>query len=506
MSKRQISHEGSASNRARKAGPISGDKTETELMWAKMRDVQNKMLLLTKRVSQFEPTMGKVVEVVDEVKRTLQSSLNEEKLAKIMKDVICQVRMEEEENDNLPRKSKVKEVTEVRSNNGNFAGLTQSKLKRYQNLSGGKQAQWKNGNVSGSECSVSPLVVGIKTKGKEEGSIPKKTRVVPLPKYQRALFRDDKDGGTLIKDLKKVAANKVITRAGPFTSKIPLCKDDARITEYIFYKRAITESDYNQQVCSCDGSFMTRNDMRCLRPHGLVYSTLIDTYTNYLNNGGPDWYMNTKLCVIACGGMAEHKTYEDWIQHTTSLSGMKRFYGRIGDCDRIFIPMFDPQTKTRIGHWYLLVIHVKDRYVELIDSLEEEARLVSRRHDAKSVMDMLDVILGDDIIKLLEPMCTLSSLPWAYNTPIRQPNCRDCGIFVIRNMEDPTSKWADQYDSHTQRLRLLLDCVRHDKNEVTDLQVKVEQSLIIWKGGKGNKKASKAAPVIVSLMSEDADI
>lgn len=57
---------------------------------------------------------------------------------------------------------------------------------------------------------------------------------------------------------------------------------------------------------------------------------------------------------------------------------------------------------------------------------------------------MLDVVLVDDIRKLLEPLCNLSSLPWAYKATIRQPNKTDCGIFVIRNMEDPTSKWAQQ--------------------------------------------------------------
>ncbi|KAL6216090.1 hypothetical protein ACLB2K_009317 [Fragaria x ananassa] len=489
MSKRQISHEDNESTRARKAGkdmnnvnanpgPSSGDKPENEKIWKKVRDVQNQILMLTNRVGKIEPTMGKVVEAVNVVKETLQSSLDEDNLASIMKDVIQQVRLEEVENDNVRRKGQVKEVTEVRSNSGHFDGVIKSKLKRYKNLSGGKQ--WKEGNLGGSECSVSPPLIDKIKNGMKVGSIPKQARRVPGPRFNRALFRDDEDEGTLIKDLKKVPANKGLRRAGPYTSKSQISQHDARIAEYIFYQRDRTEHDHDEKVCSCDGSFMNRTDMRCLRPGGLVCSN-----------------------VSACQGMAQHKTYQQWIQHTANVSRMSKFYGRLGKCDRIFVPMHEPKHKGRTGHWYLLVIHVKDRYVELIDSLEDEAKFLSRRRDAKSTLDMLDVVLVDDIRKLLEPLCNLSSLPWAYKATIRQPNKTDCGIFVIRNMEDPTSKWAQQYDSETERLRLLLECVRHEKNEVTDVQVTVEQSLLSWKAGKGNTKVSKkkAAPVIVNLTS-----
>lgn len=123
-------------------GPSSGDKPENEKIWKKVRDVQNQILMLTNRVGKIEPTMGKVVEAVNVVKETLQSSLDEDNLASIMKDVIQQVRLEEVENDNVRRKGQVMEVTEVRSNSGHFDGVIKSKLKRYKNLSGGKQVMY----------------------------------------------------------------------------------------------------------------------------------------------------------------------------------------------------------------------------------------------------------------------------------------------------------------------------------------------------------------------------
>ncbi|KAL6195072.1 hypothetical protein ACLB2K_030693 [Fragaria x ananassa] len=495
MSKRQKLDEGNTSNQARKAGKdlkkdnavagsAQGSKPEIELMWAKMTSVQQQVSQLTNRVGKIEPTMENVVEVVEGIKGTLQSSLNEANLAKIMKDVIQQVRVEEEDIANTRKKCQLKEVTEVRSNSGHFDGLIQSKLKRFKNLNAGKQALWKESNLGGSEASVSPPDKEKNNNGKSMGSLPIKLRKVPPAKFRRSLFRNTEDGETLIKDLKKVPAMKGGKSAGPYTSKFPVSQDDACIAEYIFYRRNRTNSDHNEVVCSCGGSFTTRTDMQCLRPNG-----------------------HNK----ACRGMEEHKTTEDWIQHTASLAGMSRFYGKLGQCDTISVPMHEPTSKSKpnTGHWYLLRIHVKDRYVELVDSLEDETKLISRRHDAKRTMNMLDAILGEDIVNLLDGICSFASLPWYYTTPIRQPNTADCGVFVLRNMEDPTSKWAQKYDSHSERLRLLLDCLRHEKNEISDIHSKVQQSLLSWKGGKKQPKQvskandSKAAPFVVNLISGD---
>lgn len=121
------------------AGSAQGSKPEIELMWAKMTSVQQQVSQLTNRVGKIEPTMENVVEVVEGIKGTLQSSLNEANLAKIMKDVIQQVRVEEEDIANTRKKCQLKEVTEVRSNSGHFDGLIQSKLKRFKNLNAGKQ-------------------------------------------------------------------------------------------------------------------------------------------------------------------------------------------------------------------------------------------------------------------------------------------------------------------------------------------------------------------------------
>lgn len=42
-----------------------------------------------------------------------------------------------------------------------------------------------------------------------------------------------------------------------------------------------------------------------------------------------------------------------------------------------------------------------------------------------------------------------------------------------------------QYDSKQQRASLVLECIRHPKNEVTNLQATVNQALEIWRGCVG---------------------
>ncbi|KAL6192481.1 hypothetical protein ACLB2K_033569 [Fragaria x ananassa] len=151
------------------------------------------------------------------------------------------------------------------------------------------------------------------------------------------------------------------------------------------------------------------------------------------------------------------------------------------------------------------VVEVVEGIKGTLQSSLNEANLAKIMKD----MNMLDAILGEDIVNLLDGICSFASLPWYYTTPIRQPNTADCGVFVLRNMEDPTSKWAQKYDSHSERLRLLLDCLRHEKNEISDIHSKVQQSLLSWKGGKKQPKQvskandSKAAPFVVNLISGD---
>ncbi|KAL6145614.1 hypothetical protein ACLB2K_056300 [Fragaria x ananassa] len=70
------------------------------------------------------------------------------------------------------------------------------------------------------------------------------------------------------------------------------------------------------------------------------------------------------------------------------------------------------------------------------------------------------------------------TLPFKANgTGPRQKNDFDCGVYVIRNMQKYGTDWAAKYNSEIERASLVVECLRHPKNEVVDLHVRVDRCL-----------------------------
>ncbi|XP_061991220.1 uncharacterized protein LOC133709475 [Rosa rugosa] len=66
----------------------------------------------------------------------------------------------------------------------------------------------------------------------------------------------------------------------------------------------------------------------------------------------------------------------------------------------------------------------------------------------------------------------------------RQKNDTDCGVFVIRNMQRYGIDWAATYNSDIERASLVVECLRHPKNEVGDLHVTVDRCLARISGSR----------------------
>ncbi|XP_050370790.1 uncharacterized protein LOC126788820 [Argentina anserina] len=202
-----------------------------------------------------------------------------------------------------------------------------------------------------------------------------------------------------------------------------------------------------------------------------------------MNNGGGDWYLPTFISEAATKGKDMKTSYDKWIDHVSTVSRMYRFIGKFEDCIRIFVPINEPKENGDLGHWYLLIIHVKQRYMELLDSASSDSTLLPRRRAAKAVVDLLDNILLNDIVNFMVPLSMMSEFPWTYDPKaLLQPNGADYGVFTINNMEDPQGPWGEQYDSDKERAKLIIKLLMHPKNEVVDLHDKVERSLLRWKG------------------------
>lgn len=58
-------------------------------------------------------------------------------------------------------------------------------------------------------------------------------------------------------------------------------------------------------------------------------------------------------------------------------------------------------------------------------------------------MRMVDDVFGEDIRNGLNPPTAIGNLPFGLNSyGPRQPNCFDCGVYVIRNMQYYGQPWA----------------------------------------------------------------
>ncbi|KAM5548591.1 hypothetical protein ABKV19_000152 [Rosa sericea] len=77
-----------------------------------------------------------------------------------------------------------------------------------------------------------------------------------------------------------------------------------------------------------------------------------------------------------------------------------------------------------------------------------------------------------------------------------QRNSTDYGVFVIRNMQHYGTDWAAKYDSDGERASLVLECLLHQRNDVTDLHVKVDHALALWRGTVQGKPGHIASAVI----------
>ncbi|XP_021802249.1 uncharacterized protein LOC110746345 [Prunus avium] len=179
---------------------------------------------------------------------------------------------------------------------------------------------------------------------------------------------------------------------------------------------------------------------------------------------------------------------------TQKICRLARFNGRLKDCMQIYIPMHDEV----IGHWYLLICDIFHKKAEIWDSLPDVRHNKKRENDCHITLLYLDSVFHEDILSVFGTGWTFSSFsvvsPLDAN-PI-QPNGVDCGIFVIRHMQYYRQLWHDRYDSNVQRMRLAIELLRNEKNQLRDviiretLKVMENASDFMAKGNKlGNVEA-----------------
>ncbi|BBN69629.1 hypothetical protein Prudu_1066S000100, partial [Prunus dulcis] len=137
---------------------------------------------------------------------------------------------------------------------------------------------------------------------------------------------------------------------------------------------------------------------------------------------------------------SDGKLFELGVKLRRELS--KRFTVGLRKCEKIFIPVLD-----RIGsHWYLLVVLMGDKKVELWDSLPAAKYNASRYQLAERIFAKFNIVRTDKAS--------------------RQLNGCDCGIFVMNWLEDIkcTSHGSNKFQHASERVRVTLSLLNNPKN------------------------------------------
>ncbi|BBH02562.1 hypothetical protein Prudu_013173 [Prunus dulcis] len=173
---------------------------------------------------------------------------------------------------------------------------------------------------------------------------------------------------------------------------------------------------------------VTRDEFMCLRPEMWINDRVLNAQVYYLQEkGSGNWYFHTYMS--------------------------------------IFIPVLD-----RIGsHWYLLVVLMGDKKVELWDSLPGAKYNASRYQLAERIMKVLDYIYNDEIVKYFDKGWQFAKFNIVRTDKARrQLNGCDCGIFIMNWLEDIecTSHGSNKFQHASERVRVALSLLKTQKTSV----------------------------------------
>ncbi|KAK9923013.1 hypothetical protein M0R45_031448 [Rubus argutus] len=334
-----------------------------------------------------------------------------------------------------------------------------------------------DGLVSGamstlSELSVSPTGPLKSARRSIKEKIKKRSTTVPR-KNARALFKKRTTTATHLMQgrttLNRPKCNMIAEGlfAGPFLVPVDTAQHDIELLNFIFmvFPSSDLQSRYENVVLARDDiRHVTRNDVACLAPKGLV----INMFASYLNQpDGSNWFFPTYFGEKAMNYKVS-TGYTRWVEHTRSFCVLDTFATRIQDCRLIFIPMWE---KGVVDHWYLLVVHPKEKYAEILDSAPHPDKDDGRKSVAKFALQMLDRVFMREIVldtKESVPFGTFEFVAPKINP--MQTNGHDCGVFLIRNMQHYGEDWSTKYVSEDHRANLSVECIRNPRNMVHDIQ------------------------------------
>ncbi|KAL9447959.1 hypothetical protein AB3S75_015437 [Citrus x aurantiifolia] len=253
--------------------------------------------------------------------------------------------------------------------------------------------------------------------------------------------------------------------AGPYVVTSPITESQLQVVNYLFDESL----DENQLLVSTEHNVVSRTAMSSLKPTKWIHSDVISMYAEYrtmeeLRNNpvGPRvWFLP-----VYFSNSILHSTYVNLAPFRKGSSWANQFMPNMETCEKIFVPIHDGSS-----HWFVLVINIHSRSAQIWDSQVSSRRKHKITQSCLAVLKALDHVLGEEGQNF---RFTQFQLGQNSNLP-QQSNGNDCGLYVMRYMDESPAVVDHTYkhDSDKERLTIALYLALSEMNPIRNMIIEL---------------------------------
>ncbi|KAL9408391.1 hypothetical protein AB3S75_046868 [Citrus x aurantiifolia] len=225
--------------------------------------------------------------------------------------------------------------------------------------------------------------------------------------------------------------------AGPYVVTSPITESQLQVVNYLFDDSL----DENQLLVSTEHNVVSRTAMSSLKPTKWIHSDVISMY-------------------------AEYRTMEELRNNPV---GPRVWFLPV--YFSIFVPIHDGSS-----HWFVLVINIHSSSAQIWDSQVSSRRKHKITQSCLAVLKALDHVLGEEGQRIygLNFRFTQFQLGQNSNLP-QQSNGNDCGLYVMRYMDESPAVVDHTYkhDSDKERLTIALYLALSEMNHIRNMIIEL---------------------------------
>ncbi|KAI9104244.1 hypothetical protein K1719_023080 [Acacia pycnantha] len=207
-------------------------------------------------------------------------------------------------------------------------------------------------------------------------------------------------------------------------------------------------------------SHLTQDEFITLKPETYLDSLVIDTFVEILTDFEQkkktmplNWYLPVTFSDAALKGEVGY-----FLNFVHCQKMKENYMSDLESCEKIFIPVHVGARPN--GHFYLYIIHLKNKEIEIWDSLHNTSE-AEIEETTKKLLTAME--------KLFEKVTFTEFHRKMADDILLQPNEFDCGVFVINYMQQSDNyvkrESSFQFDSQREREDLALKLLNNDLNK-----------------------------------------